>query len=83
MFGDLLSPVHLVLLLIVALLIFGPRRLPELGSAVGKTIKEFQKSMAEARVEVDKVAATVTSEVKAQPVHSASPTASPSDSKPN
>lgn len=47
--GDLLSPLHIALLLIVALLIFGPRRLPELGGAVGKTIKEFQRSMSEAR----------------------------------
>lgn len=52
MLGDLLSPLHLALLLIVALLIFGPRRLPELGGAVGKTIKEFQKSMADARAQV-------------------------------
>lgn len=49
MFDNLLSPTHLVILLVIALLIFGPRRLPELGGAVGKTIKEFQKSMQEAR----------------------------------
>ena len=49
MLGDALSTLHLVLLMIVALLVFGPRRLPELGGAVGKTIREFQKSMAEAR----------------------------------
>ena len=50
--GDLLQPVHIVVLLIVALLVFGPRRLPELGGAVGKTIKEFQRSMNEARSQV-------------------------------
>jgi len=32
----------------VALLIFGPKRLPEMGSAIGKTYKEFKKSMREA-----------------------------------
>ncbi len=31
----------------IALLFFGPKRLPEMGSAIGKTIKEFQKSMKE------------------------------------
>ena len=31
----------------LALLFFGPKRLPEMGSAIGKTIKEFQKSMKE------------------------------------
>lgn len=34
-------------LVILALLIFGPKRLPEMGSSIGKTIKEFQKSMRE------------------------------------
>lgn len=37
----------LLVLVGVALLIFGPKRLPEMGSAVGKTIKEFQKSIRE------------------------------------
>jgi len=34
--------------LIVALVVFGPKRLPELGGAVGKTIQAFKKSMSEA-----------------------------------
>ena len=45
MFGDLLSPVHLVLLLIVALLVFGPKRLPEVGKGLGETLREFRKAM--------------------------------------
>ncbi len=53
MFDNLLTPTHLVILLVVALLIFGPRRLPELGGAVGKTIKEFQRSMNEARSQMN------------------------------
>jgi len=40
---------ELVPLVILALLFFGPKRLPEMGSAIGKTIKEFQKSMREVR----------------------------------
>jgi len=38
---------ELIILVGVALLIFGPKRLPEMGSAMGKTIKEFQRSMRE------------------------------------
>lgn len=34
----------LILILIVALLIFGPKKLPEIGSAFGQTLKEFKKS---------------------------------------
>lgn len=37
----------LAILGVIALLFFGPKRLPEMGSAIGKTIKEFQKSMKE------------------------------------
>ena len=37
----------LIVILIVALLIFGPKRLPEMGSAIGKSIKEFRKGMNE------------------------------------
>jgi sec-independent protein translocase protein TatA len=38
---------ELIILVGVALLIFGPKRLPEMGSSVAKTIKEFQRSMRE------------------------------------
>jgi len=37
----------LLVILVVALLIFGPKRLPEMGSAIGKSIKEFRKGMNE------------------------------------
>jgi len=42
---DLLSPVHLAIILVIALLIFGPKRLPELGHGLGKTIQDFRKAM--------------------------------------
>lgn len=42
MFG--LQPTHLIIILIIAVLIFGPSRLPELGKALGKTIKEFRSA---------------------------------------
>jgi sec-independent protein translocase protein TatA len=38
---------ELIGLALIALLFFGPKRLPEMGSSIGKTIKEFKKSMAE------------------------------------
>jgi sec-independent protein translocase protein TatA len=36
---------ELVIILIIALLLFGPSRLAGLGAAAGKTIKEFRRSM--------------------------------------
>ncbi len=43
-----LQPLHLLVILVVALLIFGPSRLPEIGRAFGKTIREFQSATKEA-----------------------------------
>lgn len=37
----------LVIVLAIALLIFGPKKLPEMGASIGKSIKEFKKGMAE------------------------------------
>ena len=37
----------LIVILAIALLIFGPKKLPEVGSAIGKSIKEYRKSMKE------------------------------------
>lgn len=36
---------EIILILLVLLIVFGPRRLPELGSALGKGIREFKRSV--------------------------------------
>ena len=43
---------YIVLLLVVVLIIFGPGRLPELGGAVGKAMREFRKATSEITNEV-------------------------------
>jgi len=42
-----LSFAHILILLVIVLLVFGARRLPEIGSSLGKGIREFKKSMSE------------------------------------
>jgi sec-independent protein translocase protein TatA len=42
-----LQPIHLVMIAIVALLIFGPARLPEIGRGIGKAITEFRRGAKE------------------------------------
>lgn len=44
---------ELLPLALAALLIFGPKRLPEMGASIGKTIREFQKSMREVTNAID------------------------------
>src|SRR5271157_3455892 len=45
MFG--LEPWHIVLLLVVVLVVFGPKRLPEIGKSLGESIREFRKATSE------------------------------------
>jgi sec-independent protein translocase protein TatA len=39
-----IGPVELIIVLVIALLVLGPGKLPEVGSAFGKTIREFKKA---------------------------------------
>jgi sec-independent protein translocase protein TatA len=41
----LFQPMHLLVILIVALLIFGPKKLPELGKGLGDGIRSFKDAM--------------------------------------
>ena len=43
----LFQPLHLVVILVIVLIIFGPGKLPELGEGLGKSIREFKKAMRE------------------------------------
>ncbi|HTH63909.1 MAG TPA: twin-arginine translocase TatA/TatE family subunit [Gemmatimonadales bacterium] len=42
-----LSLTHIMILLVIALLVFGARRIPEIGSSLGQGIREFKKSLRE------------------------------------
>lgn len=41
---NMISPASIVIIGIVALLIFGPKKLPELGKAMGSTLREFKNA---------------------------------------
>lgn len=51
----------LVVILVIALLIFGPKKLPEMGSAIGKSIKEFRKGMNELTAPKEEESSSTTS----------------------
>jgi sec-independent protein translocase protein TatA len=43
----LFQPMHLILILVIVLIIFGPGKLPQLGESLGKSIRGFKKAMSE------------------------------------
>lgn len=55
---------HLIVLVVIALLFFGPSKLPGLGKSLGEAIKGFKDAMNEAGDEADKIAKEVTESPK-------------------
>jgi sec-independent protein translocase protein TatA len=45
MLTSILQPTHLIIVLAVALIVLGPKRLPEAGRALGQGLKEFKSSI--------------------------------------
>ena len=72
MFGSIGMP-ELVVILVIALIIFGPRKLPELGRSLGKTLAEFKRTSNDLRN-------TLEDEIRTEeqrPVQAASATVTP------
>lgn len=55
MFDGLFQPSHLLIILVIALFVFGPKKLPELGQGLGKGIRSFRDSMKAGSDEPEKV----------------------------
>jgi sec-independent protein translocase protein TatA len=72
MFEGLFQPLHLIVVLVIALIIFGPSKLPELGKGLGKSIREFKKAMSDTVNEIN-----VTPEAKEAPKETSKEIASP------
>jgi sec-independent protein translocase protein TatA len=49
-----LGPLEMVFVLVVLLLVFGAKRLPELGSGLGKGIREFRRTMRDVNDEIQR-----------------------------
>jgi sec-independent protein translocase protein TatA len=45
MVGDILQPTHLLFILLVALLVLGPKRLPEVGKTLGSGLRDFRQAI--------------------------------------
>lgn len=47
MLEGLMQPMHLILILVIIMIFFGPGKLPEVGAGLGKSIKAFKNAMKE------------------------------------
>ena len=75
MFGSIGMP-EMIIILVIALIIFGPRKLPELGRSLGSGMREFKHSIAgEAGGERATLAAVHEPEPEAHPTSAAEPAA--------
>jgi sec-independent protein translocase protein TatA len=69
MFGSIGMP-ELIVIFVIALIIFGPRKLPELGRTLGKSIQEFKKASNELR-------STIEEEIRLEEVRESAKPAAP------
>jgi TatA/E family protein of Tat protein translocase len=71
------GPLELVIILVIALLILGPGKLPEVGASLGKSIREFRKASSDVqdsvKVDTSPVAAPAPEAAAAQPAVPAAP----------
>lgn len=72
MVGDILQPTHLLFVLIVALLVLGPKRLPEVGRSLGRGLRDFKNAISGEESNESPLPPT-TSQTPAQPAHPAQP----------
>ncbi|MDV6376591.1 Sec-independent protein translocase subunit TatA/TatB [Deinococcus arenicola] len=62
-----IGPAELIVILLVALVVFGPRKLPELGKSLGHGLREFRKSTQGLKDELDSGLSVDSSKIVATP----------------
>jgi sec-independent protein translocase protein TatA len=64
MFEGLFQPMHLIIVLGIVLLVFGPKKLPELGKGLGEAIRGFKKAINEEAKNPEKSETTTQSKIE-------------------
>ncbi len=49
-----IGPMELMIILVLALIVFGPKRLPEIGRSIGRSLREFRRASDEIRSEIER-----------------------------
>jgi sec-independent protein translocase protein TatA len=64
MFEGLFQPMHLLVIFFIALLVFGPKKLPELGKGLGEGIRSLKEGMKEQPTETAKTPSASSTDAK-------------------
>ena len=80
MFGSVGAP-EIILIFIVALLIFGPRKLPELGRVLGRTLSDFRKATTELKSTLEQEVAVEENSTERVPESSGTPSVPPPETE--
>jgi sec-independent protein translocase protein TatA len=78
--GDILQPTHLIFILVIALLVLGPKRLPEVGRSLGRGLRDFKGALSgeEPEHHHDEVtSSTATASAESPPAFDPEPTYEP------
>ncbi len=74
MFEGLFQPMHLLVIFFIALLVFGPRKLPELGKGLGEGIRALKEGMKDQSAKAEANTETKSAETKsAEPTSEVKP----------
>ena len=65
MFEGLFQPMHMLIIFGIALLVFGPKKLPELGKGLGESIRGFKSAMKAEEEKPSSITTNVPNEQKA------------------
>ena len=79
MFGSIGMP-ELIVIFVIALIIFGPRKLPELGRSLGKSINEFKRASNELKSTLEEEIRVDEQRTATKTATAETPTATPADS---
>ncbi|MDQ6730146.1 MAG: twin-arginine translocase TatA/TatE family subunit, partial [Actinomycetota bacterium] len=80
MVGDILQPTHLLFVLVIALLVLGPKRLPEVAKTLGKGIRDFRGAISGDSDHSDSTPSYLTGD--STPGHDESPAPAPAHEAP-
>ena len=65
-----LQPMHLILIVAIIVIVFGPSKLPELGSSLGKGMREFKRSTEDIKDIKESVTSSISLDTTRKPVAS-------------